>query len=117
MNRSLLGLSLINSLPVAVPESVAKCFEACDVPRQFEDSENSEDSEDLSSLGQGRDGVLGGEAAQELGDKERKNSKKVNDIQKREQKLNLKLGKFYLDKTNTHKICSMVISCSAFLFS
>ena len=75
--------------PVTATESRTKSFETGDVTREFEDSENSQDSEDLSCFGNVLKRVLRREFVENLRDKERKDSKKVNDVEERKKKFNL----------------------------
>ena len=68
-------------LPVAVPESGAQGLKPSDMSGKLEDSQNSQDPEYLGSLGNILDRVLRGEKVQRDGDKEGKDSKKVNNIE------------------------------------
>ena len=68
-------------LPVAVPESGAQGLKPSDMSGKLEDSQNSQDPEYLGSLGNILYRVLRGEKVQRDGDKEGKDSKKVNNIE------------------------------------
>ena len=58
---------------------------------KFEDSQYSEDPEDLSSLGDVLERVLGGEQVEGEGQVEGQYAQKVDDVQERHHKLNLRL--------------------------
>ena len=70
-------------------ESRTESFETGDVAREFEDSEDSQDSENLSCFGNVLKRVLRREFVENLRDKERKDSKKVDDVEERKKKFDL----------------------------
>ena len=74
---------------MTVPERGAECLEPSDMSGKLENSQNSENPEDLGGLGDVLEGVLGGEEVEQHTDKEGEDAKKVNNVEKRKEEVNL----------------------------
>ena len=86
---NVLNIFLEISIPVAVFQSCSQGFESCYVAGELENSQYSKNSENLSRFSDVFQRVLGRQQVEKHGDKERKNAKKVDDVEERNKKLEL----------------------------